>query len=250
MASSPAKQRPVGARPRSSGPAQPLSRERIVQAALELVEDESLAGLTTRKLGARLGCEAMSIYHHYPSKAHLLDALVDHVIEEMVPDPPHPEPIEQLRAILRAYRQMARRHPALYPLVAVHRLNTPTGVRAIERVVEAVRAVVPDVELAARHFRTIGYYITGAALDETSGYARGPSAAEPVDDRYVAEHCPRLAESAPYFQARHWEGTFELGLEALLAKVVADGDALRRARGEQRLPGGAGAAARRRARPA
>src|SRR5512141_847763 len=84
-------------RPRAAGPAQPLSRERIVQAALELVAEESLAGLTTRKLGERLGCEAMSIYHHYPSKRHLLDALVDHAIATVEIPAPGPDPHADLR---------------------------------------------------------------------------------------------------------------------------------------------------------
>jgi AcrR family transcriptional regulator len=173
----------------------------------------------------------MSIYHHFPSKQHLLDALVDHAMASIDTEPAQPEPIERLRHMLRSYRAMARRFPALYPLLAVHRLNTPTGVRTIERFIAVVHEVVPDAELAARHFRTIGYYITGAALDETSGYARGPSAAEPVGDAYVAEHCPHLMASAPFFQAQHWQATYELGLDALLERVAADGAALRKRTG-------------------
>src|SRR5262249_4103826 len=78
-------------------PRQPLSRERIVQAALDLVHAHGLAQLSTRRLGQRLGCEAMSIYHHFPSKAHLLDALVDHAIASVEPPPAHLSPFERLR---------------------------------------------------------------------------------------------------------------------------------------------------------
>ena len=52
------------------GAPEPLSRERIVEAALALVQADGLAGLSTRKLGQSLGCEAMSIYHHFPGKLH------------------------------------------------------------------------------------------------------------------------------------------------------------------------------------
>jgi hypothetical protein len=62
----------------------------------------------------------------------------------------------------------------------------------------------------------------GAGLDETAGYAKGPSAAEPVSDDYIAEHCPRLAAAAPYFRRAEWDRTFELGVEALLAGVARD----------------------------
>lgn len=221
-----------GAAPRSKaaprrGAAEPLalSRPLIVNAALALVADEGMSGFSTRKLGERLGCEAMSIYHHFPSKQHLLDALVDDVIGALAwPDAGLP-PLEQLRRAMWAYREMAHRHPAFFPYLAVHRLNTPTGVAFIERILALVQAVVPDAERAARHFRTIGYYLVGAALDETAGYAMGPSAAEPVDGATIARECPRLAASAAYFQRDQWDRTFELGVQALLDAVRRDAGA-------------------------
>jgi AcrR family transcriptional regulator len=193
-----------------------LTRERIVAEALALVDEAGLGGLTTRKLGERLGVEAMSIYHHFPSKQRLLDALVDHALSSIPLDTGALEPEARLRRLAYDYRAMARRFPKLYPLIALHRLNTPTGVRMIERVLEMVRALAPDDETAARQFRAFGYYLTGAALDETSGYAQGPSAAEPVSDAYIAEHCPRLAAAAPYFKRAHWDATFALGMDALI----------------------------------
>ena len=91
--------------------------------------------------------------------------------------------------------------------------------RVIDEVLELVRDAVPDDRLAAQWFRVLSYYVTGAALDETAGYAKGPSAAEPVSDAYVAEHCPSLAAAAPYFKSPWWDSTFELGLESLLAAL-------------------------------
>lgn len=209
----------------STAAAERLSPPRIVDAALELAAEHGLAQLSTRRLGERLGCEAMSIYHHFPSKQHLLDALVDRVIGGLAwPDPALP-PLERLRAAMYAYRAMAHRHPALFPYVAVHRLNTPTGVRFIEGILALVRAVVPDADLAARHFRTLGYYLVGAALDETSGYARGPSAAQPVDGAFIERDCPLLWASAHTFQRSEWDATFALGVEAMLAAVARDAGA-------------------------
>ena len=187
-----------------------------MQAALEEVRLRGLANLSTRRLGQRLGCEAMSIYHHFPSKAHLLDALVDHVTATVeIPSPTLP-PEERLRRVCHAYRAMAHRFPALFPLVAVHRHNTPTGVRFINAVIAIIQDLEPDREAAARQFRTVGYYLVGACLDETSGYAKGPSAAEPVSDAYIAEQCPALMSAAPYFKSEHWDATFELGLQAMV----------------------------------
>ena len=201
--------------PRSARPA--LTRETIVEAALALVDAAGLAGLSTRKLGERLGIEAMSVYHYCPSTQHLLDALVDPAIGSSPLDRPGADPEGQLRRLAYEYRAMASRFPKLYPLIALHRLNPPTGVALIERVLELIHALARSDELAARQFRAFGYFLTGAALDETAGYANGPSAAEPVDDAYIAAHCPRLAAAAPYFREPHWDATFALGLEALIA---------------------------------
>jgi AcrR family transcriptional regulator len=203
----------------------PLTTDRVVDAALEMIAEDGLAKLSTRRLGQRLGCEAMSIYHHFPSKQHLLDALVDHVIAGFEWPDVTLAPLQRLRAAMYAYRAMAHRHPALFPYVAVHRLNTPTGAEFIEGILALVQAVVPDDEKAARHFRTLGYYLAGAAIDETSGYAKGPSAAAPVDAAYIAKHCPRLMASARYFQRAEWDRTFAVGVEAMLKAVARDAPA-------------------------
>lgn len=195
-----------------------LSAERIVQAALVLIDRDGLQEFSTRKLGRELGCEAMSIYHFFPSKQHLLDALVDHAIASMdAPDPALPA-LERVRRACHAYRAMAHRYAKLFPLIAIHRLNTPTGVRFIERILGMVRdATGGDDETAARYFRAVGYYLVGAGLDETSGYAKGPSAAEPVSNEFIAKECPLLARTAKYSQRSEWDKTFELGLEGLFA---------------------------------
>ncbi|HEX7249667.1 MAG TPA: TetR/AcrR family transcriptional regulator C-terminal domain-containing protein [Burkholderiales bacterium] len=197
----------------------PLSRERIVKAALALVEREGLEGFSARRLGRELGVEAMSVYHFFPSRQHLVDALVGEAVGSIEFPDEALAPSERLREVMRAYRRMAHAHAKLFPLVAVHRLNTPEGVRFIERVLRIFRDATGDDELAARYFRAAGYYLMGAGLDETSGYAKGPSAAEPVADDFVARECPQLARSARFFQRKEWDATFDLGVEALVAAI-------------------------------
>ena len=196
-----------------------LSRERIVAVALALVDEGGLAALTFRRLGAALVCEAMSIYHYFPSKRHLVDALVEKMLEGIGEPPPDLDPIGCLRFIGFEYRAMAHRYPKFFPLAALHRLNTPAGVAFTERMLGHFRAVLPDDRLAAQVFRVFGYYLVGAALDETSRYAADPSAAEPVSDEYIARECPRLAASAPYFKVTWFDSTFELGFEMLLKGI-------------------------------
>lgn len=205
-----------------------LSRSRIVEAALALVERDGLEAFSTRNLGRELGCEAMSIYHFFPSKRHLVDALVDAAIASIeFPGEALPA-LERLRRVCDAYRAMAHRHARLFPLVAVHRLNTETGVRFIEKVLVIARAAAGDDELAARLFRTLGYYLMGAGLDETAGYAKGPSAAQPASNEFVARECPQLVKSAKYFQRGEWDATFALGIETMLAALAPPAKTKRR----------------------
>src|SRR5947207_14126671 len=67
-----------------------LSRERICREALALVDDEGLEALSMRRLGARLGVEAMSLYRHVRNKADLLDALHVAVLADIAPEPSDP----------------------------------------------------------------------------------------------------------------------------------------------------------------
>jgi AcrR family transcriptional regulator len=198
----------------------PLSRERILEAALKLVDDHGLPGLTARRLGDALDCEAMSLYHHFASKRHLQDAMVERAIAGIAEPSAELDPIERLRLIAWGYRAMAHRHPRLFPLIALHRLNMPAGVAFIERILRHFHDAVPDHRLAAQAFRVFGYYVLGAGLDETSRHAEGPSAAAPVADDYVARECPHLAQAAPYFKRPYFESTFALGLEFMLTGIA------------------------------
>lgn len=199
---------------------QGLTRDGIAGAALALVDRDGIDALSYRRLAEEIGCEAMSLYHYFPSKAHLIDAVVDLVFGELEVPPPGGDWIERVRKAARNYRAMALGHPKLYPLMAVHRMNTAVGVRKLDQVIGLFREGGFDDAMAAKLFRDFGYYITGAALDETAGYAKGPSAAEPVSDAEIMRDCPNLAAVACYFKPDSFERTFEQGLDLLLDSIA------------------------------
>src|SRR5262249_25614544 len=159
-----------------------------------------LEGFSTRKLGEALGVQAMSLYHHFPSKAHVLDAVVEHVVG-LVEFLPASEPIEQrLRHAMRSYRAVALRYPRLFPLFAVHRMNMKGGFVSVDKAARIFLDACPDdPERAARLFRVAGYYLNGACLDEAMGYGRGPSAQEPAPDDWVVREHPAIATFGRWF---------------------------------------------------
>ena len=95
----------------------PLSAERIALCAIAMADEQGLEALSMRRLADRLGVEAMSLYHHVPSKAALLEAMADQ-LGRTLPLPPAIAWRESLLAAARSWRDLARRHPGLFPLLA------------------------------------------------------------------------------------------------------------------------------------
>ena len=62
--------------PRKKG-VEPLARERIVEAAVKIIDDEGLEALSMRRLGAALGVNPMAAYYHVPNKAALYDLVLE-----------------------------------------------------------------------------------------------------------------------------------------------------------------------------
>ena len=110
-----------------------LSREQVLDAALDLVDREGVAALSMRRLGAELGVEAMTLYHYLPNKDALLDGIVERVMaqaETSLADGPWDQ---ALTGYARSLRAMLLRHPGAALLVATRPAVTPETLRAAER---------------------------------------------------------------------------------------------------------------------
>lgn len=106
-----AAEKPMG-RPRGGAPA--LTRERILRAALELVDREGMAALSMRRLATALGVDPMAIYYHLDGKAAVIAGLVELAFGELPALPPDSDDWRaQVRAIAGAYRDLALSHPNL-----------------------------------------------------------------------------------------------------------------------------------------
>ena len=101
-----------GGRPRAGQ--EQLSRGRILEAALRLVDEEGMGALSMRRLGAELGVNPMSIYHHLPGKDAVISGLVELVFSGMRVRYPDGSPWQdQVRAWAETYRGLVRSHPNL-----------------------------------------------------------------------------------------------------------------------------------------
>ncbi len=179
-----------------------LSRERICREALALVDEEGLEALSMRRLGARLGVEAMSLYRHVRDKRDLLDALHAAVLGDLQPAG---EPGgEGWRAILgglsRALRSTLLLHPNVVALFATRPVTAPEAVGTLEIVWAALEQAGFSPGDARKAVVAVGVLTLGHVLGEAHG-----------------EAAPQLGMDLPGV------AEFDFGLEALL-----DGIALRR----------------------
>src|SRR5437764_14497514 len=97
---------------RRARPSRRLDRERIVDAALEVVDEDGLAGLNMRRLAAQVGAKPMSLYRHIPNKDALLDAIAERIMSDLaVPDLTTREPFGNVLTVVRAFRAELLEHP-------------------------------------------------------------------------------------------------------------------------------------------
>jgi len=215
-------------------PREPLSRERVVCGALRIVDVEGLDALTMRRLGAALGVEAMSLYHHVPNKAALLDAVVEAImVEDLdrvdIGEGPWPE---RLHRIAAGYRRLLLRHPNAVVLVATRPLATGESLRIVERCLEALTGggLEPPEALAALNAAvlwTLGYVV--AEVGRLPGTA--PRAMAEETERTMAALAPAgLPLVAAAVAGTTWglpDGEFTFGLESVvrgLQAVLGDAD--------------------------
>jgi AcrR family transcriptional regulator len=148
-----------------------LSRDRVCNEALALVDQEGLAALSMRRLGARLGVEGMSLYRHVRNKDDLLDALHAAVLGDLQPAGEVAE--GDWRALLAglasALRAALLRHPNVVALFATRPVNAPAAMVPIER----VRAALEEARFAPEHIGkaivAVGVFTIGHVLGEILG---------------------------------------------------------------------------------
>src|SRR5215210_5194391 len=156
---------------------QPLSRRRILEAAVRFVDREGLETLSMRKLGSELGVEAMSLYNHVPNKGALLDGMVEVLLGELEV-PPEDEGWERrVREAYRAFRRLAHEHPNVFPLLVVRPPDTMDGIWLVEEFLKTLLedAAAPETSLYA--LRALSSYASGYAMAEIRGFAMEPAGA-------------------------------------------------------------------------
>jgi AcrR family transcriptional regulator len=205
--------------PRKDG-REPLTREKIIEKALEVLDAEGVEGLSMRRLGEALGVEGMALYHHFPNKDAILDGLVARIIEETGPGLP-PLGADWKTVMLSGPASAGRAiaaHPKAGWLFLGRRYTTATSLQMLE----APLAILSSAGFEGRQLAdaahaifayTAGWYILASG--------QGGSWSGPDDEALAAagDAAPLAASLAP--ELRDWSLGMEEGLMALMEGLEA-----------------------------
>ncbi|MFI7140950.1 TetR/AcrR family transcriptional regulator [Streptomyces massasporeus] len=221
-----------------------LSRERVLAAALDLVDREGLAALTMRRLGAELGVEAMSLYRYAPGKTALLDGVVEALfleLEERLARAPAPEAAAaassewraDLHRIARITYQVCLDHPEGAPLIFTRFTEVPLARRAPavlrdhERVLGVLWDAGFDETRSAPVLRAFTAWVLGYVSVELRAVVDNPREPDPAFRlglyRMPSDELPRLRATAPALAERGGVEGLAAGLDALLDRFVERG---------------------------
>ncbi|MGO8884121.1 MAG: TetR/AcrR family transcriptional regulator [Streptosporangiaceae bacterium] len=164
---------------RRARPGRGLSLDRIVTAALELVDEQGIGAASMRAVSARLGVRSMSLYRYVQDRDELFDEVVERIVNELGDDPEvQPRPVDGWRPYLTGMAQGVRRyalaHPHAFPLVATRPpaapwVNPPLrSLRWIEATLSGLAGEGFSDEQVLFTYRTFNGFLLGHLLLETS----------------------------------------------------------------------------------
>lgn len=174
----------------------PLSRERIIETAIDFVDRRGLAALTMRRLGEEFGVEAMSLYRYVNGREDLLEGITDQIVAQLHLGPGHArlQPTDGWQAYLRwlahGVRALAHKHPNAFPLIATRHPTAPwlrPPLRSL-RVVEDFLAMLSsrgfsDVRAAMAYRAFTGFLLGHLLLEVSLLGAQASPAKKPLDER-------------------------------------------------------------------
>lgn len=197
-----------------------VTREAVIDGALELVDAEGLDALSMPRLARHLGTGVMTLYGHVANKADLIDALAERVLAELEPvDDKGGKWDRKLAEQMRGLRRAVLRHPALSSVLAARRVATPSVFRNQEAVLGMLRSAgFEPREAVQTYFATLTYTLGFVAWEiprvQTEG-GYGEQWRNILAQLATAEY-PNLHDLVDELADGASETQFEAGLDALL----------------------------------
>jgi AcrR family transcriptional regulator len=197
----------------------PLSRPRIIAAALRYVEEHGLAALSMHRLGAELGVKGMSLYKHVADKDDVLNGIVELLWStferEFEPGADWRTSVFSFATGLRAF---IHRHPNAAPLLINRPMVPEAALRVVRPLISASAHGRPTEEQVVPVLRTVMLYTLGYALTELNWFRPAAPDCAPVGRDLVPAGAEEelLAIADDFCGCVDMAAQFELGLDLML----------------------------------
>lgn len=213
----------------------PLNRERIIEAATVYIREDGLPGLTMRRLGAKLGVEAMALYRYVPGKEDLLDGVVEGLVERMryddeVLNEPQDGWQDFLQRLAHGVRRIALLEPKAFPLLASRPAEAPwlrPPLRSLDWVESFLSGLVSEgfsASAAVRGYRAFTGFLLGHLLLEVAALGADLGPLDVLDDGSVdagsVKQYPLVHSLRSSLSEDHAAVEFEEALENLLDRMA------------------------------
>jgi AcrR family transcriptional regulator len=209
----------------------PLTRERILQAGLRLIDEQGLEAFTMRKLAQELGVDPMSMYRHFENKDALLDGVADVLWGEVELAGGETDWEVLLRSLATSLRALAHTHPHAYVLLCNSQSLSPAMLQLCDVTLEQLQQAGFEQKRALEILCTVSSYAIGYAMVELSALSPVPServAEERMSDigrltqlmrRLPRETPARLVEVACVLTDCDMDAQFLFGLDLMLTSL-------------------------------
>jgi AcrR family transcriptional regulator len=208
----------------------PLSRDRVLSAALELADGGGVEALTMRRLGEELGFEAMSLYRHVANKKDLLDGMLDLVLAEWELPDGDGDWIEAIRASARSVHDALRRHRWAARLLMTGDHVRPARLRYMDSLLARLRDAGFDADTTYSVYHLLDGYIFGFSLWEIA-YTTLPLDEEAVtklmqaipwtEYPHLTEHRDQHMTEGPHREVSAFDVGLDLMLDGLRKRLVS-----------------------------
>ncbi len=218
--------------PEAPAPRPPLTRDRVLRAAVDLADRDGLPALTMRRLGAELGVEAMSLYKHVANKGQILDGIVELIVGQIETPSAGADWKQAMRLRATSARAVLARHSWAIGLLESRGSLGPAAMRYLDAILGSLRSAGFPIEDAAHALWLLDSYVYGHVIQETSlapassppSASRPGSASEPGWAPDLLTEYPHLAELAEHAAGSDYsvDREFQHGLDLILDALERD----------------------------
>jgi AcrR family transcriptional regulator len=173
---------------------EPLTKERILQAAVALADEGGVDSLSMRRIAQELGVVPMALYKHVANKDEVLDGMVDVVVGEIDPPLADADWKTEIRARVLSARRALLRHPWASKVIESRTNPTPTVIGYMDAMIGILRNGGFSIDLTHHAMHAMGSRLLEFSQELFDDSPEDPPAVQAIATQWMAETYPYISE--------------------------------------------------------